>query len=340
VGDDSSIYVSFPTTGTFLGDHDVTVSVNGQTSEPQELAVTPGITYNGNLISGSSTATSLVVGLPIALTGSPSGGAWQIPGAIYNSLVKTASGYVTYPANQSSNPVTFFWAGGGSPNGTNQAVTYTVNGFTASATFNLYGPSITASNYVSGSAQYPTVTGSPGSQTLGFQMSLGAAPSLPSNYPGTLFWIQVINSINASLAWPGYQPWTCVKVQNGTVVNTYPVLDAANPYPFQNSVLLLLTMSDAPWIGLPSASPQLATVQDLESFSDYLMWTASGANTIPLAVVNWSWNGTAVFSNGTWTPGNSSWTGFQPSTGSYPTWMTTLAQKTGFSCGTVQAPGN
>ena len=317
VGDDSSIYVSFPTTGTFLGDHDVTVSVNGQTSDVQELTVF-GITYQGNLISGSSTATNAVVGQPIVLTGSPAGGTWQIPGVIYNTVAATASGYVTSPASQSSNPASFFWAGGGSPSGASQTVTYTLNGFAASAAFNLYGPSITSWN---NPTQEPTVTGSFAQQVFGPWMNLTALVTAPANYPGTLSRVQVVNSLAASETLLG-SVLPCLRSGNPA----FPYLDAGNPYPASGPAPGGWIMTDDPSIGpLPVVPPQPSQVQETETFSAYLLWQANGASAVPLAEVNWGWNGTAASSSGIWTANKGSSIGpFTPVGPVYPTWTTTV----------------
>jgi len=283
------------------------------------VTVQPTISYNGKVISGSSNATNVVVGQQISLTGTPAGGTWDIGGTTYGQFNPTNTGNGLAEVNTSTNPVSFFWVAGG-----NQTVSYTVSGQPASATFNVAAPTGSAGVTLCGPV-------SVGDGEIGLGIAWNSTVTPPSGFSGSVTWYQVINSINLTFLNSGGGLVATCQV-NPTP--TYPAIDGAIPYPFQNEG----GMQDSPAIPLPANPPQnVATIRQVQSFTSYLLWQPTGVGTsfpVPLAYMQWGWTGNAVWQNGAWSLGGGSSDSCAVGQGSpfYPSWSSLIAAHPVYQC--------
>lgn len=274
-------------------------------------SVMPKILMGGTDISG--TTQSAVVGQQIALTGDPAPPSGSTPWTVAGT---TVGGFNTAPTNGGSFPAdftqastTFYWVTAGNP----LNVTYTINGKSASATFNVAGPTNPVVLTPLGVVQI-----SPDGQFLEFGDSgSGATPGIkfqasftpPLGFPGSFFWVQLINKSNYTFTPAG---GSCSDV-----------LGLDNKAPFDT----LSTTSDSPEVAVFSDDTDIKWDFAAQMF---LLWRPGIAKDIPvpLGSVNWQFFAHAAqnTSTKTWsiqTDSTKSAGSFTKST-SYPAWTTTF----------------
>ena len=290
------------------------------------------ITMNGTMIASTAggvtcgQACSVVVGQQIALTGSPAGGTWSIPGTTFSNWA--GDGTQATPTNTSSNPVTFFWIQAGT-SAVPYAASYTANGVQVSVTFQAVGP--TVSSYAP--AFTKAIYDSSSTNFVFGTMTIPVMVAPPASYTGTVSWLQVITSTSFTASGQGVPTTSCTP--DTTPLNAArPWLDGGNPYPFGKPSLV----RDTPFLPLSSAQQQGYThVTQTTTFDIYLMWQPSvaGATTfaVPLLYTPWVVGASGTYTNGTWIPSGGA-TG--PLVGqavtNYPTWGGKVPQDPNLSC--------
>jgi hypothetical protein len=306
--------------GTGAGSADVTVDIeqpacNCSASLQASVNVAPTISMGSTIISGGPTQ-SAVVGQQISLTGNPappSGSTpWTVAGTTVGGFNTALTNGGPAPTNFTMAANTFYWVASG--NALN--VTYTINGQTASATFDVAGPTNPVVLTPLGAVQI-----SPDGQFLEFGDSgSGATPGItfqgsltpPLGFPGSFFWVQLINKSNYTFTPAG---GSCSDV-----------LGLDNTVPFDTRS----TTSDSPEVAVFSDDIDIKWDFAAQMF---LLWRPGIAKDIPvpLGSVNWQFFGHAVqnTSTKTWsiqTDSTKSAGSFTKST-SYPTWTTTFLNK-------------
>jgi hypothetical protein len=156
-------------------------------------------------------------------------------------------------------------------------------------TFSVTRPTVTPSSL------FPCPDPSVGNNKVGL---LGACDPDQAGFRSTTafgqpaLWVQVVGSATATM---GQYP-------NGTINRSTAGLDDGFPYTVGPSML------DQPY--QPLVYPTLPTanyVYRSDSFSAFLMVARSGPDfAVPIARVNWTWNGTAWKTSGIWTLGSGS----------------------------------
>ena len=311
------------TTASFSGTTQFSAGGSLMCQAAQPANTMPAITWNGALV--SSTTQNAVVGQQILLGGSPGGGTWSEGGTVVAGFNDGASvGPLTLVANTGTD-VLFYWVASGS-----YAVTYTVNGQQARVTFSVAAPTyngITFPTLLSPAVSTPPFLGVGNAITPVYGFIANASVTNPGGaaaLTGLPYWTQLINSVvvEGTLAGGGYQ-----------VCSAGPGSDNG----FPNAVGS--TFKDAPGLYLSGFGASYPSVQESQSFSLYLMWNPGvGQNPIPipLAVVNWNWDGCAALnSSGVFVTACSAIVESVTKTSSFPTWASIIRNGTLGNCGYV-----
>jgi hypothetical protein len=285
---------------------------------PVEVIQPTTISYNGNPIAASDGSAScssstcwVVIGQQVTLTGYPAGGAWTIGGTAYNQWAQNGQQPTSISAS-SSNPVSFFWATGGS-----FTAAYSTTLAVANATFTVGAPLITAFDaqptapYISPKGWLTAaVTAGP----VGISNPVSPQGNVIQGY-GT--WLQVITTAATELSGPNVLTTTCSPTGNS------PWLDGGYPSSAGTTGVAPIYFSDTPGVSLPGYQALGYTaVTEQVGFYLYLLWQPviqSPSTPVPIEVATWYVNDGASL-DGTWQETGSTTVSSQSPTSSYPTW--------------------
>jgi hypothetical protein len=249
------------------------------------------IKQGSNNITGST--QNVIVGQQIPLsvevvgtTEAASNIQWSVPGTrVANFSASTSSGTVTQVNNLQASSLTFYWIDGGDNRQVTLGCRIGTTQFDKSATFNVKRPtgSITTST---GSVALDSASG--GSFSLHFGvLSTSGTPgitftrsiSVPSGFSGDTQWVQVADQVVRTKTPNG---------GNSLVLSGSGLLDSNYPY-----TSAITSTEDSPRSGVDPCDYEGVSAND--SFTMYLMFKPSGANSlwVPLRQVSWNWSGSA-----------------------------------------------
>ncbi len=263
---------------------------------------TPQIFFSGNDVSfktldgliGIQVPLTASITLPPGLTATKTN--WIIPDAAVGGYSLSQSGASYTPVVKNPTSTTFYWTKGGVQTVTYQVTLNTGVTTSASVTFNVIVPTVTATAQLTApvsvvfNAPYSMLElGSSSTDGIRFNVSLVANAGTAASYS----WVQLLSSASHNY-----------KCQGGSFKSRTVTTGLDTVYPYANPGVL--TTTDRPSTSLNNA---LHEIQLSEAFTMYLMFDAGPSrstptNTIPISLgyFNWNWSGDAVQSgtSGSW----------------------------------------